>query len=241
MSKLLTYSIMQQRRFGNIVTDDLTLYYDAGKLISYSGSGTTVTDLSSNVKDGTLINGVGFDINEPKTFTFDGSDDYIKSSGTVSDFIKVNDATVNVWCNPTGTPPTISQFYLGEVIATYARSSAGGYFGIGRGISGGNDRIHVFNLPQNIQVAYNNDEWINITLVHAGGVLYAYKNGELVSSISSGNSGGFGAGTPFYFGWNSFAGYYKFQGDISVMMTYNRGLSDTEVLRNYNAFKSRYI
>ena len=35
-----------------------------------------------------------------------------------------------------------------------------------------------------------NSEWVNVALVHTGGTLYAYKNGELVGQTASGPSGG---------------------------------------------------
>ena len=59
----------------------LEVYYDGRETSSYSGSGTTVTDISPNTNNGTLNGGVGFD-STYKAFTFDGTDDYIE--GTVT-------------------------------------------------------------------------------------------------------------------------------------------------------------
>ena len=60
-------------------TQHLEVYWDGADPNSYSGSGTTVNDLSGNGVTGTLANGVGFD-SEYNAFTFDGSNDYISGS-----------------------------------------------------------------------------------------------------------------------------------------------------------------
>ena len=60
-------------------TQQLEVYWDGADSNSYSGSGTTVNDLSGNSVTGTLVNGVGFD-SEYNAFTFDGSNDYISGS-----------------------------------------------------------------------------------------------------------------------------------------------------------------
>ena len=59
----------------------LEVYYDGRETSSYSGSGTTVTDISPNTNNGTLNGGVGFD-STYKAFTFDGTDDYILTDVT---------------------------------------------------------------------------------------------------------------------------------------------------------------
>jgi len=66
-----------------IVQSGLVLNLDAGVPSSYSGSGTTWTDLSGNGNDGTLINGVGFDGVNGGSLVFDGVDDGV-NCGTES-------------------------------------------------------------------------------------------------------------------------------------------------------------
>ncbi len=44
----------------NVPTNNLKLWWDAGEPTSYPGSGTTVTDISGNGNDGTLINNAAF-------------------------------------------------------------------------------------------------------------------------------------------------------------------------------------
>ena len=55
----------------------LKLFIDAGNPLSYSGSGTTVTDLSGYSNNCTLVNGVGYSASNGGLFTLDGVNDNI--------------------------------------------------------------------------------------------------------------------------------------------------------------------
>ena len=61
-----------------IVTSGLVLCLDAANPKSYSGTGTTWTDLSGNGYNGTLVNSPTF---SQGVFTFNGSTNYINVSG----------------------------------------------------------------------------------------------------------------------------------------------------------------
>jgi hypothetical protein len=63
-------------------TDLLEVYWDAGNTSSYSGSGTTVTDLSGNDVTGTITGTNGFD-STYNAWEFDGSGDYIQGTATI--------------------------------------------------------------------------------------------------------------------------------------------------------------
>jgi len=63
-----------------IVTGGLKLFYDAANTNSYSGSGSTVYDLSGNSNHGTLLNSPTFSSDKGGCFVFDGTDDRISFS-----------------------------------------------------------------------------------------------------------------------------------------------------------------
>jgi hypothetical protein len=65
------------------VQSNLVFHYDPSNIQSYSGAGTTITDLSANGIDGTLVNGVGYSSN---LFTLDGTNDYIDLPEGFADF-----------------------------------------------------------------------------------------------------------------------------------------------------------
>lgn len=64
-----------------IPTSGLQLYLDSGNASSYSGSGTTWTDLSGNGRTGTLTNGPTYSASSGGILNFDGDNDYVVISG----------------------------------------------------------------------------------------------------------------------------------------------------------------
>lgn len=60
----------------SIVRDGLVMHVDAANVKSYSGSGTTWSDLSGNGNHGTLVNGPTFNSSNNGIFSVDGASDY---------------------------------------------------------------------------------------------------------------------------------------------------------------------
>jgi len=81
-----------------IVTDGLVLALDAGNTKSYPGSGTTWTDLSGNGNTGTLTNGPTFDSANGGSIVFDGTNDYVQVTGSIT----VTSATFITWIKRDG-------------------------------------------------------------------------------------------------------------------------------------------
>ena len=69
-----------ENSLNGLVTDGLVLALDAGRTLSYSGSGTTWTDLSGNSNNGTLTNGPTFSSDNFGAIVFDGTNDYAVTS-----------------------------------------------------------------------------------------------------------------------------------------------------------------
>ncbi len=81
-----------------IVQSGLQLYLDAGNSASYPGSGTAWTDLSVNGRNGTLINGPTYSSADGGSIVFDGSDDYVQCTGSLT----VTAATFVTWIKRNG-------------------------------------------------------------------------------------------------------------------------------------------
>jgi hypothetical protein len=81
----------------NIVTDGLVLYLDAANISSYSGSGTTWTDLSRSGNNGTLVNNPTFDSANKGSIVFDGVDDFINCGNSPILVFGTLDFTVSIW------------------------------------------------------------------------------------------------------------------------------------------------
>ena len=87
--------VVQQTIQASLVTSGLILHLDSGNSSSYSGSGTTWTDLSGNNRNATLINGPQYSSVDGGKIVFDGIDDYAEVSNPP--MFGSGDFSVEVW------------------------------------------------------------------------------------------------------------------------------------------------
>ena len=217
------------------LSSGLTAYYtfDGKDMIQ------NVADISGNNRNGILT---GYTTTGTTTvpgkvgqaLTFNGSTNYVSTSA-VGNFFSAATSTISVWLRPTGNAITIgsaASIYTGQNAISCSCIAS---FGITRANRTDlvQDRIWIwlYSSPQ-IGIPYSVGEWAHITLVHANGVLYAYKNGDLVGSATAGNFPNF-SGT-FFVGYGWTAGANRWRGDIDEVRTYNRGLSAAEIKQLYN-------
>lgn len=84
-----------------IITNGLVLNLDAGNPASYSGSGTTWTDLSGNGNNGTLVNSPTYNANNQGYLSFNGSNTYVDLPASSSSFnVGSGDFTIETWVYP---------------------------------------------------------------------------------------------------------------------------------------------
>jgi hypothetical protein len=82
----------------NVIVITSQLYLDAGNASSYPGSGTTWTDLSGNGRNGTLTNGPTYSSANGGSIVFDGTNDFVQVSGSLT----VTAATFVAWIRRNG-------------------------------------------------------------------------------------------------------------------------------------------
>ena len=207
------------------VTDGLIVQLDAGNTRSYSGAGFTANGLVGGI-GATLVNGVGFTSSNNGAFTFDGSNDYINFGN--SSAVQQSSGTLSAWAK--------------------ASSPGGGYRGIiaKQGAYGlfYTDSVLVAydwaaDAPRSTGVNIADNTWKNVVLTYQSGVSNGtriYINGVsvLTTTITVLNQTG-----NLFGGAEANAGQYA-ACQISLFNMYNRALSATEVLQNYNATKGRY-
>ena len=209
-----------------IVTNGLVLYLDAANYQSYPRSGTTWTDLSSQSNNGTLVNSVGYSIDNGGTLTFNGSNTRVstdfKPSGARSYFVwvKYNKTTsLPNGYSLTGTQQQNAYNYLGI--------QNGGAFYYYIGTVGGTISSTV--LSPNI--------WYQQGLVlFSDGSRKAYLNGIEIFS----GTGGVGGTATAEFSVGCVNQNHWVDGNISVVTQYNRELSQAEITQNFNALRTRY-
>ena len=246
-----------------IVTSGLVLCLDAGNTKSYPGSGTTWTDLSGNAYNATLTNGVSYSSDNKGTLTFDGTDDYcyVASSGFFS-------TTVNNFFADTGYAWTISSWFRFPVTPAGTRTGNQSWaiFGQSGGIGGGEtitlfvgsatDTTYFASVPYYCLVgirgsktaisssSVNTNTWNNVVVTWNGTTAKVYFNGL---DRGTANVGAQPIQTGYYagIGVTGYTGIINnppqyFEGNISNTMVYNRAITASEVLQNFNALRGRF-
>ena len=217
-----------------IVTDGLVLCLDAGNTKSYSGTGTSWTDLSGNGNTGTLTNGPTYNSSNLGFFQF-VTNDFAAIPNNVA--LDTQTPTVEVWVKTNETTQNGFWFEKGTVNSQYSLFQSGGNI-LWRMIIGGSIR----NLTTTTATYMNTSNWYQVVGTYTSGTRRLYINGVLVNfdtqtgTIET-NSGGMSIGV--YGGFNGSRGYY-YNGNLSSCKVYNRALTAEEIQQNFNATRGRY-
>jgi hypothetical protein len=215
-----------------IVTDGLVFYVDAGNDNSYPGSGTTWSDLIGG-NNGTLANGPTYSSANGGSIVFDGSDD------EVSGFSSLNLVTSN-----NNDKFTLCAFVKIDSFKDYSgivhlQSQVGMFTSSDGGFSIQSDGDNAGASPANTQI--NDGGWHYICTSYEERVEYkGWKDGQLVFTVSTGNSENPDAGQTVNIG-GGMGTPTETDGQIALVQIYNKVLNDSEVLQNYNALKNRFV
>jgi hypothetical protein len=229
-----TNNVCVNKDYESIVTNGLVLNLDAGFTPSYSRSGTTLYDLSYSGNNGTLTNGPTYNPTKGGTIVFDGVDDIITVSDSNSLDI-ANNISVDCWFYPTSyrTDTYSINFlkkYNGTLDGNFQLYFAGTY---------SPNIIRVLATRGGVWGTVSPDSGI-IPLNQWCNVVWTYSNGGrlYINGVSQGNPVGSGdLSTNTY---NLLIGD-DLIGNISTTKIYNREISSTEVLQNYQAQFPRFL
>jgi len=212
-----------------IVTDGLVLCLDAANPKSYSGSGTTWTDMSGLGNNGTLKNGPTFNANNAGSIVFDGSDDNVDVSSSSSlNFTDV--ISLSCWFNFTVLPDgelglfrKTNQWQLGLSNSNTIRCLIG--TNLTTGWTTGNDVSYTFST----------NTWYNMVMTYNGSNMLIYVNNSLVKTATV-------TGSIVTDGTKVQIGYHNriLNGKISNCSIYNRALTAAEIQQNFNATRYRF-
>ena len=236
----------------SIVRDGLVLHLDAANVKSYTGSGTTWSDMSGRSNNCTLQNGVQFTTaptaSQPKSFYFDGVDD----RGFLSDSPDwtVSETTVCAWFN--SSLFTDATFLNRGIVSSYD-SGGGQYYGIrvntgqGSGEIAGQFQTYYdandgfgFELLNSTTTFELNTWYYGCMTWKAGDHHRMYINGQLEAEDLSVSALSLNPGTHFLIGDDPANGSTHFNGYIGNACIYNRALTADEIAKNYEALRGRY-
>jgi hypothetical protein len=229
-------------RLGEIKTDivenGLVFNTDAANRASYPRTGPTTHNTINAVNSGSFQDDTSFSTDQGGAFNFDGVDDYIDIGTPIPQ--STTEITVNVWFKGTGAPSN-NDVAGGCLFAGNPNLSHGPFLSY----SWANQQIYwgiYINQTYNIATGFGQNTIHNVCGTFGRPTLKTYKNGILVDTdtqdtnvtyqnTTSGNRIG---------EWG-YGGYQRnFNGQIYSVQVYNRELSSSEVLHNYNALRSRF-
>jgi len=235
----------------SIVTNGLVLALDAGNTKSYVSGSTTWVDISGNGRNGTLTSSPTYSNTNGGSIVFNGVNSYCAFSGNTFNISPgtTGEFSLEIWAYPTGPYTPYIEGSTTNLGCVFGQGFFNGTTGWGIGVdttSGIN--YFQFQVRNGGTISAPRGSFTNNSWYHVVGTFTRnentrlYINGVLTSIVSNTNIGnltitpnvtdaaiGKGGAGPFYAG-----------GNIASARIYNRPLSSTEVLQNYNTTKTRF-
>lgn len=216
--------------FPSIITSGLVLHLDAGNAASYPGTGTTWTDLSGNSRNGTLTDGPTYSSANGGSIVFDGTNDFVQCSGSVT----VTAATFVAWINRNGTQGT----YDGILFSRGTNTTGMNFFSSNQLGYHWNDSSSTYNWNSGLTVP--NLAWcmIAVSVTSTSAKAYLYQSGGNTSATNTvGHTSSILNDIKLA---QDDAGGRFFNGNIAASMIYDKALTDSEITQNYNALRGRF-
>ncbi len=222
-----------------VAMDGLVLHLDAANENSYSGTGTTWSDLSGN-GNAAMVNSPVFNSTSPSSFTFDATNEYFSLSSN-SEMAMDGDVTLISWFkqNTTGSPHqttmcTAINYRAGLKLMSHYHGPVSAWLG-------NSDGTGSYLLSSGLNVEGDNS-WHQAATTRNSvtGLLTIYVDGVLKSSTTTFTglthlAGVAAVGVDYHS-----SGYY-YDGNIAMCTAYNRVLTTLEIAQNYSTFKPRFI
>ncbi len=219
------------------MTDGLVLALDAADRNSYVSGSTVWNDMSGNGYNGVLTNGPSFSSGSGGSIVFDGVDDYVETGNSI--LTSNASYTMCAWAK-SSTNNTYANRLMGNADSLTGISGTDiiwnpvslGIYVVRR--DGGADKDMTSPaISLNIATGWHH---VIVTYDHTGVGSILYVDGV---QVANNTNLGFTCSLPFRIGRDG-NGSDAFNGSVSNVQLYNRALSLSEVLQNYNAQKSRF-
>jgi len=224
-----------------VVTNGLVLYLDAANRISYVSGSTTWNNLNTGSVSGSLINGPTFDSANGGVIVFDGINDWVDFGSSGSNLIQGK------------TELTMGLFFQSNTNEVLRSLFGTLRYGCGRNlglVSSFNNLVFYndYGDPDTgtcYAIGFSNyvtpNTWIFAAATYDGTTtrVYGIKQGTL--SLATGTTK---TGPTNIFPYNLEIGRGGFgqylNGRVANAFIYNRALTQSEILQNYNATKTRF-
>jgi hypothetical protein len=234
-----------------VVSNGLVLNLDASDINSYFKTGTEWYNIAatSSIVKGTLVNGPVFATASGGSILFDGVNDYVNLGSNFR--FNDTDITYDFWFKVTDNSDVYRE------IITLGSANQSNVISLWKFRSGSNSgkvfaNIYIAGFTQTLAISQLTGADILNTIVNYSAVfkkesgvykLYLYRNGVLdastTSNVTSYNMNNW-ANFEARIGSGSSTYPELWKGNIYSGKVYNRALSDTEILQNFNLTKSRF-
>jgi hypothetical protein len=215
----------------SVVTTGLQLYLDAGQAASYSGSGTAWNDLSGNGRNGTLTNGPTYSSADGGSIVFDGTNDFVQCSGSVT----ATAATFVAWIRRNGTQGD----YDGILYSRGATATGIQFFGTTNRIAyTWNNAVNTYTWNSGLTLPDLTWCMVAVSVTSTTATAYLCQSSGITSAI---NTVSHTSTTldDIKIGQDDLGGRF-FTGNIAIAQLYNIALSAEQVSQNFAADRARF-
>jgi len=223
----------------NLIKNGLVLELDAGNIKSYQSGSTTWFDKSGNGVNGTLTNGPTFNTGSLGSVVFDGTNDFVNITRP-SQIITSGSISVSMWARWTTTGTTTGTIQA-LVDNNHSNNPLQGFVIQDRPDLSKKTTWSVYpnstGATSSFQVG--DGTWRNIVGTYESGSAKLYINGSL-DGLSTSEPNMATVQPNITLGKWQFGDSRYLNGNISLTQIYNRALTASEVLQNYNATKGRF-
>jgi hypothetical protein len=214
----------------SVVTTGLQLYLDAGNASSYPGSGTAWTDLSGNSRDGTLTNGPTYSGTNGGSIVFDGSNDYVQCSGSLT----VTAATFVTWIRRNG-----SQGQYDGILFSRGTNTTGMNFQVSNQLGyHWNDAGNTYNWQSGLTIPDATWCMIAVSVTSTAAIAYLCQTSGTTTATNTVNHSS-SLLNDIKIAQDD-AGSRFFNGNIAIAQLYNVALSAGQVAQNFAADRARF-
>jgi len=226
------------------VSEGLIYYIDPNNVKSYSGTGNTIYNLVNASIGGTFVGSTAAPIDSTSTRTFYmGGSNYINCPNNIP---LTNNFTVSVWfkLNAYNTGSIIGKWYADNSNAHRCWIINSDVSTSSMAVVLSSDGTYANSTIKRYLVPVSLNEYTNITFTFSTGTLTVYKNGTLVT-VTKVLDASFttvydNPTRPIQVGYFfDFSSYFNLA-NVGITQIYNRVLSPTEILQNYDAIEKRY-
>ena len=230
-----------QYAFGKIVTDGLVLCLDAADRNSYVSGSTTWNSVVGSTT-GSLINGPTFNSGSGGNIVFDGTNDYVDCGNlttldnmSIQMFVKVLSRN-NVYNSFAASKGASNDFDSGFIIQMAGTGASFNSFNVEGGF------LRVGGGTEFMTSTVSFGTWANVCLTISPSYIQFYLNGSPQYGTTRLNNASTTIGmSNLVIGTRVYnIPSFSVNANIANTQIYNRALTASEVLQNYNAQKSRF-